>query len=343
MRRETGRPQQRRGFTLIELLVVIAIIALLISMLLPSLGKAREAGRNISCQSMERQLAQAQLAYAGIWKEYIASAVTSSADVVYYAGANIVGDTSGAMPTSVNDWISPIMGDAAGLPANRALRTLTIFNKYACASARAFNDTLYPPSGGAADRADFDAAQTELRYRQISYLAPESFMYYSNSMPSLSRRYTPPGLSGPGAPLRASGFNTPAVTNVNYRPRLDKIGNQLSNKVLVADGTRYFENGLLDFDIQIDATYGSFVDSGPIFQSSTAYGRSFAAAPNNTRLTFRHNKAINAAFYDGSVRNLSADTVYRRVEYWYPSGSTFTGGPATPESLAEYTIGKPIP
>lgn len=66
MTRRSCRPEQRtaKGFTLVELLVVVSIIALLLSILLPSLRGARNQAKQVVCMSRQRAIQQAFMYYA---------------------------------------------------------------------------------------------------------------------------------------------------------------------------------------------------------------------------------------------------------------------------------------
>jgi prepilin-type N-terminal cleavage/methylation domain-containing protein len=83
-----------RGFTLVELLVVIGIIAVLISMLLPALNKAREAASRTSCLSNLRQIHQGLAMYATEYKDKVP------------LGGSGGGAASSGMASGSNYWIT---------------------------------------------------------------------------------------------------------------------------------------------------------------------------------------------------------------------------------------------
>src|SRR4051812_328858 len=70
IRGRNGHPAHG-GFTLVELLVVIGIIALLISILLPALSKARESANTVACLANLRSIAQGAQNYSSDNQGYV--------------------------------------------------------------------------------------------------------------------------------------------------------------------------------------------------------------------------------------------------------------------------------
>jgi len=66
-----NRRHRRPAFTLVELLVVIGIIALLIAILMPTLGRARESANSLKCEAQQHQILEALMLHAHEHRGYL--------------------------------------------------------------------------------------------------------------------------------------------------------------------------------------------------------------------------------------------------------------------------------
>lgn len=105
MKNTSAQTRQTGGFTLVELLVVIGIIALLISILLPSLNKARQAAWAVQCASNLRQHGQAYQMYANENKGYLPNLADN-------------GDPYVALDWQTNRFYTQIMARYVGQPGD---------------------------------------------------------------------------------------------------------------------------------------------------------------------------------------------------------------------------------
>lgn len=134
----------RQGFSLIELLVVIAIVAVLVSILLPALSHAREAGRAATCLSNHRQIVLVCRMYAD------ENRGRGPALGVPYAAlpnwALVVQQASGRQAATDGDLYAP----------NSVLVCPTVRARYARDMTRTYAVNATGLSGAPGDRANYD-------------------------------------------------------------------------------------------------------------------------------------------------------------------------------------------
>jgi prepilin-type N-terminal cleavage/methylation domain-containing protein/prepilin-type processing-associated H-X9-DG protein len=141
----------KRAFTIIELLVVVAVIAVLISLLLPALGKARDAGRAAVCLSNLHQIGVAFNLYDGDFGVFPWLEAWDEDDYTWrysWAGVHWYGTDNGGQPIEPPDDV-PLGHLSAHRPLNPYLARSTLDEAVNRVVACPADDGMRAPGAGA--------------------------------------------------------------------------------------------------------------------------------------------------------------------------------------------------
>ncbi len=328
MSRLDNSPRRRpTGFTLIELLVVVSIIALLIGILLPTLGQAVQTARQVVCGTTQRGLMQGMLLWSGENKQRIPGLNGTWVDASNRPDWQEYLNRDPSAPVQSTDWMSASL-KGEDIPANRAQRFLYMLNTYRCPEQQ--HAPVWSGGPGTSEVRDL-IDRTEQDVYGVSYMMSVYFQWSGRE----GDRQTG---SFPNYSITEYGrkHTTPAEIPSSYKYNLNQIGSP-ALKAGLSDATRFRDTtGLVNTEVTYQAgqDYGSFAHSTPTYNNSGAFVRARS-------VTYRHGGKISAAFFDGHVGVLT-ETESRDPTPWFPSGSIFNGEQAHEDAFNFYQEGQAI-
>lgn len=333
------------GFTLIELLVVISIIALLISILLPSLSTARKVGQKVKCMANLRSICSGAVQYAGDNDDWVPGAPGGSG--AYLAGAAL------AYGQSVQryDFLGPLermwnmgfefpdQGDLENL--KKRFNRLRSEGQFLCPSNRFLADHFSGVNAGVGPMISYNTSRYQMWVRAGSGIqagipadSQAGFSWYNNTFE--------------------------VKLPQEWKPSVTRIGSP-ANKIYAADGARYSDGETPpDYDMTAGGQWGgTFSDSAP-FQGTSAGSKSWdrSMAPGNGGsgaidprvYAFRHSSGtptpgapanaykLNVGFYDGHVETLG-DLEASNPHKWLPQNSKLSPGNVLQDVINQFGIG----
>ncbi len=335
-----------QAFTLIELLVVVAVIAILIGLLLPALGQARNAAHQIASSSLQKQMIAGLFNYGTSNSDWIPGINTSGWRFCRENRARVQNfplmGQYGSLPVQAYDWITPSVGGDEDAPINREARFYWVFERFADPAMKE-RVPVYSQGG--------DGSQPMIRWlvdnqkpglRGCSFLMPLLWQVFGETRRKDART------------LEATGQDLFGLTGMlrmprAFAPQITRVGNA-ALKIAFADGFRFLDsnqNPPLDADASYTGNlWGTFTNFSPISMTiDRSWGRRGGGGSGlNIPLVYRHSGRMDAAFWDGHVALLTPRES-RNPTFWAPSKSIFGSHSDIDPDAKLYGIepGDPIP
>ncbi len=338
------------GFTLVELLVVIGIIALLIGILLPALGKARQAATTVKCSANLHAIGQGLAIYTNTNNAWIPGSPFTTSNFLFADGnPRNLSEWSSSGPTakspfapmpgimSFYDWESPL-AFAMGYKLDMGSSELSCFNRLQVIN----NNSVFVCPANEIAYVNYPSASF-----QASPGTTAPLPFNPGPMPSF--------VSGLAFMCGGSGYpdyisNSDASVPSTYLPKVTSIG-LTSRKIFCADGARWSAGDTApdqNLGPQTDDLSTSFADPGPWDSYTRSWWRGnvgggaggnaggFNGAPDHTgpydprvwacrhgiRTSYGTADQYKMAclFYDGHVEVLG-DLAAANPSFWLPKGT----------------------